>query len=73
MVENVLIESSVQLVSEVGKIGILLQTLGIVVILWLIFEIVAFFINRKRLAEVYKIKKDMIRIESKIDKLIKRK
>ncbi len=61
---------SAQFISELGKIGLWLQTIGVIVILWLFFEFVAFFINRKRMKEIYKIKEDMNRIEGKIDKLI---
>ena len=67
---DTLIDVPGSLISEVGKIGLWMQTLGLVVILWLFFEIVAFFINRKRMKEVYAIKHDMKRIERKIDQIL---
>ena len=67
-----LISTSENFIIEIGKIGSLLEALGIVVILWLIFEITAFIINRKRMKEVYKIKEDMLRIEKKLDRILKR-
>ena len=58
------------IIQEVGQIGIWLQALGIVVVLTVIFDIIAFFLNRKRLKEIEIIKKDIARIEGKIDSLI---
>ena len=60
----------INLISEVGQIGVLLQALGIVVILTIIFDVIAFILNRKRLQEIAVIKKDMARIDSKIDRII---
>ena len=61
------------IVLEVGRIGLWLQALGVIVILWIIFELIAFYYNRKRMQEVYKIKEDMKRVERKIDKILKKK
>ena len=61
------------IITEIGSIALWLQTLGIIVVLWIIFEIIAFWFNRKRMQEVYKIKHDMKRIERKIDKILKQK
>lgn len=63
----------VTVVGEVGKLGLWLQALGIVVVLTIIFDVVAFFYNRKRLKEIAVIKKDMVRIEGKIDKILNKK
>ena len=67
------IDVSQGVLTEIGKLGLWIQALGIVVILWVVFQIVNFFINRKRIKEIYNIKKDMVRIENKIDKILKRK
>ena len=69
-VSNTVMNVSSSLVSEVGKIGLWLQALGLVVILWVIFHIIALVMNRKRMREVYRIKEDMKRIESKIDNIL---
>jgi len=69
-VSNTVMNVSSSLVSEVGKIGLWLQALGLVVILWVIFKIIALVMNRKRMREVYRIKEDMKRIESKIDNIL---
>ena len=49
-----------------------LQAIGAVLIIWIIFQTLNWWINRKRLKELYKIKDDMIRIEKKIDNLAKK-
>jgi hypothetical protein len=56
-----------------GAWGNWLQALGIIVILWIVFELIALLYHRKRMKEVYAIKQDMKRIEGKIDRLLKRK
>lgn len=61
------------IILELGKLGLLLQALGVVVIAWIIFQIISLIINRKRMKEIYTIKKDMKRIEGKIDKILSRR
>ena len=60
-------------ITEIGKIGLWLKTAGIIFILWIIFQVINFIINRKRMREIYNIKDDMKRIEKKIDKIPKKK
>ena len=66
------VNASETFLTEIGKVGHWLEALGIVVVLWLFFEIVAFLINRRRMKEVYKIKEDMQRIERKIDNVLEK-
>jgi len=61
------------LITEVGQIGTLLQALGLVVLITIIFDVIAFVLNRKRLKEIAIIKKDMERIEGKINILVGQK
>jgi len=63
----------IKVVTELGQIGLWLQTLGILIVLWLIFQIFSLVINRRRMQEIYAIKKDMQRIERKIDKIVSKK
>lgn len=58
---------------ELGNIALWLQALGGIIVIWLVFQIVNFFINRKRMKEIYTIKDDMKRMESKLDKLIEKR
>jgi biopolymer transport protein ExbB/TolQ len=69
MVEGV-VEVPLDLLVKLGHLGSWLQAIGIIVVLWIIFQLISLAINRKRMKEIYKIKSDMIRIERKIDKII---
>lgn len=60
-----------EVITEVGQIALWLQALGIVIVLAIIFQVISFIYNRKRMREIDQIKKDMIRIEGKINKIIK--
>jgi biopolymer transport protein ExbB/TolQ len=60
------------LVLKLADVLILLQTLGIVLIIWFVFEIVALFFQLKRLKKMDVIMEDMARIEKKIDNLKKK-
>ena len=66
-------EEIVTVISELGKIGLWLQTVGAIVIMWIIFQFITWRYNRKRMAEVEVIKRDMRRIEGKIDKLVNKR
>ena len=59
------------LIAEIGSVGLWLQALGVVVVLTIIFDVIAFIFNRRRMMEIYTIKKDMTRIERKVDKILK--
>ena len=63
----------VSVITEVGQLGNLLQALGIVILITIIFDVIAFYLNRKRLKEIAHIRDDMKRIEKKIDSLISKK
>ncbi len=58
------------LISSIGALGKWLQALGIVIVITIVFQVITFFLNRRRLKEIEVIKKDMARIEGKIDSLI---
>lgn len=64
------IEMPKELVIQLGQIGLWLQTLGIIILVWVIAQLVSLWLNRRRLKEIDAIRKDMERIESKIDKLV---
>ncbi len=63
----------VDIITALGQLGLWLQTIGAIVILWIIFQTVAWAYNRKRMKEIYAIKGDMKRIEKKIDRVLERK
>jgi hypothetical protein len=66
-------EEIVDIIAYIGKIGLWLQALGAIVILWIIFQIISWMYNRRRMKEIYSIKKDINRIEKKIDKILNKR
>lgn len=62
-----------ELIGKVGEIGLYLQALGFIIVLWIIFQLILLYFNRKRMLEVYKIKQDMKRIEEKIDRILNKR
>ncbi|MDO8460765.1 MAG: hypothetical protein Q7S74_06665 [Nanoarchaeota archaeon] len=73
-VTNILTPSATQdlatTITLLGRVGLWLQAVGILALIIIIFYIVNFFINRKRLKELYKTKEDVKRIEKKIDLIL---
>jgi len=61
------------LITEIGQIGLWIKAVGLIFVLWVIFQIIALIVNRKKRKALYKISSDLERIESKIDKLLKNK
>ena len=62
-----------ELVLSVGEIGLWMQTLGFLVVLWLVFSLITLFFNRRRRKILYKIDQRLERVEKKLDKLSKKK
>jgi hypothetical protein len=60
------------LVLDVGRIGLWMQTVGIIVILWLIFSIVMLIVNRKKRKYLKSIDERLISVEKKLDLLLKK-
>ncbi|HVY01586.1 MAG TPA: hypothetical protein VHA12_02365 [Candidatus Nanoarchaeia archaeon] len=61
---------SVGLITEIGQIALWLQAIGVMVVLWIIVQAVTIWYEAKRMKQVLEIKKDMVRIESKINKIL---
>ena len=70
---EILNNTNIPIISEVGKVALWLQALGLVTLMVIIFEVIAFYYNRKRFQELMKIKEDMMRIEGKIDMILNKK
>jgi purine-cytosine permease-like protein len=58
---------------EVGRIGLWLQALGIVIVAWIAIQIITLYFNRKRRLTMYAIRDDLKRVERKLDKVLKKK
>jgi len=63
----------VQLIKDIGQIGAWIQTIGLVIILWIIFEVIILINNRIKRKQLYKIEDRLIKIEHKINQLIIKK
>jgi len=69
---NLAPDTIADLITQLGSIGKWIQAVGIVVILWLIFEIIILINNRIRRKQLYKIEEQLKGIEKKLDKVLKR-
>ena len=72
-VVNASTDIGVGLIGELGQIALWLQTLGVIIVLWLVFQIINFIINRKRIKLIEKMEKRVDRIEKKIDEILKKR
>jgi hypothetical protein len=62
-----------EFVVELGKVGLWIQAVGLVVILWIIVTTTTLFFNRKRRKLLEDIDRRLKRIEGKIGSLVKKK
>ena len=60
-----------EVITGIGQVALWLQALGIVIVLAIVFQIISFIYNRKRMREIDQIKKNMVRIEGKIDRIVR--
>ena len=60
------------ILKELGRIGSWLQAIGVIVVVWLVFQLVSLIINTRKLKEMNNIKTELKRLEEKIDKLRKK-
>jgi hypothetical protein len=72
LAQNVPSEVVPDFILEIGKIGLWLQALGILIIFWIIFQVSSLWINRKQQKVIHSMKTDLKRIEHKIDLLRKK-
>lgn len=69
---NVTAESVENLLTSVGDLALWLQTLGLVIALWIGFEIFTLILQFKRKRSLKDIQDKLSRLERKIDKLLKK-
>jgi len=60
-------------IMELGKIGLWIQAVGLIVILWIIFQAITMYYNRKRRMLLRDINSRLERIEMKLDKFGKKR
>ena len=61
------------LIKDIGQIGLWIQGVGLIIILWIIFETIILINNRIRRKQLYVIDSRLKRIEYKINELMKKK
>ena len=57
---------------QLGRIGLWIQAIGLVVVLWIIFETIVMINNRIKRKRLYAIEEKLERIEKKLDNIIKK-
>ena len=62
-----------ELIKQVGSIGLWLQALGVVVLIYIIFGIVQIVLNRKKKNLLIQMNNKLDSLEKKVDSLIKKK
>jgi len=62
-----------QFVVELGRIGLWIQALGLIIILWIVFQVISLISGRKKRKKIYEIDERLKRIEGKIDEVLKRR
>ncbi|MBS3091418.1 hypothetical protein J4217_03165 [Candidatus Pacearchaeota archaeon] len=67
------INASGDIIAIIGQVGLWVKAAGIFIILWVIFQSIVLWFNWRRIREIYKIKADMKRMESKLDMLLEKK
>ena len=72
-IANVPVDTATVLISELGKIGNWLQAIGIIVILWIVFQLISLIVDYKKRKALYRIEKQLKVLEKKIDKLSNKK
>jgi uncharacterized membrane protein YGL010W len=61
-----------EIVLALGQVGLWIQAVGILVIIWLIVQFITMYFNRRRRLLLEEINKRLKRVESKIDWISKR-
>lgn len=65
-------QQAYKIIEGIGDVGLWLQAIGVLAVVWIIFNIIDWIINSHRLKLLKKIMLDMQRIEDKISADIKR-
>jgi type II secretory pathway component PulF len=70
MVVEDILAGTPEIVVELGRIGLWIQAVGLIVVLWIVFQAITMYFNRKRRKTLYRIDERLARLEKKVDRLI---
>lgn len=65
------VEVPLWLIGNLGRIALWLSAAGVIIFLWIVFQVINLIVNRKKRKALYTIRGDLQRVEKKIDKLLK--
>ena len=60
------------LITEVGQLALWLQAIGVLVVLWIVFQIISLFIEKKKKKKLENIEQRINEIDKKLDILIRK-
>ena len=60
------------LIAEVGQLALWLQAIGLLVVLWIVFQIIFLFIEKKKKKRLENIEQRINAIDKKLDILIRK-
>ncbi len=67
-----LINTSAQMAQGMGRLALWLQALGVIVVLWILFQLMNLWFNNKRWKKLKEFEIKINTLEKKIDRLLKR-
>jgi hypothetical protein len=65
---NLTEKATIELIEKIGSIGHWLQAIGAILVIWVIFQVASFIIERKRLKTLKEIALRLEKIEKKLNK-----
>ena len=65
--------AATEVLIELGRLGLWIQAVGLVVILWIVFQAITMYFNRKRRFLLRDINERLKRVERKVDRLNRKK
>ncbi len=67
---NATASEATEILAAIGYLGIWLQAIGLIAILYIFFSIIGWYFHRKRLHQLYNITQRLEALEAKIDALL---
>jgi hypothetical protein len=64
-------ETLTNILVELGSVGLWLQAIGAIILVWIIFQIVSWILNHKRLKRLDRLEKKIENVDKKLDKIFK--